>query len=209
MLSSTKPDFDRSEREATRLLLYQNNINSLSVDVQSLRYDKRIIFDSIQNYCAIVNEDISKFDIKDILQDGCTLIADDVYIVLYNDDVSLLSPERLNWTLAHEVGHIYLGHTQNGRKEEIEAHWFAAQLLMPEYVIRHMKQRFGFINIEDLIACFNVSIDAAINRLRSIARKRTRELLPDEEKVLARYMPFIDDYYELKEREIYDFVMGG
>lgn len=209
MLSSTKPDFDRSEREATRLLLYQNNINSLSVDVQSLRYDKRIIFDSIQNYCAIVNEDISKFDIKDILQDGCTLIADDVYIVLYNDEVSLLSPERLNWTLAHEVGHIYLGHTQNGRKEEIEAHWFAAQLLMPEYVIRHMKQRFGFINIEDLIACFNVSIDAAINRLRSIARKRTRELLPDEEKVLARYMPFIDDYYELKEREIYDFVMGG
>lgn len=209
MLSSTKPDFDRSEREATRLLLYQNNINSLSVDVQSLRYDKRIIFDSIQNYCAIVNEDISKFDIKDILQDGCTLIADDVYIVLYNDEVSLLSPERLNWTLAHEVGHIYLGHTQNGRKEEIEAHWFAAQLLMPEYVIRHMKQRFGFINIEDLIACFNVSIDAAINRLRSIARKRTRELLPDEEKVLARYMLFIDDYYELKEREIYDFVMGG
>lgn len=209
MYSSCKPNFDRCEREATKLLLFQDNIGSLNIDILNLHYDRTIIFDSIQNYCETVNEDIIKFNTDDILKDGCTLIVDDIFIVLYNEDVSWLSPERLNWTLAHEIGHIYLGHTKNGKIEEIEANWFAAQLLMPEYVIRYMQKLLGALGPEDLSFCFNVSIDAAVNRLKSVSKKRCRELLPEERIMLDRYAPFIEDYCSFKNCIYYDLVLGG
>ena len=43
-----KPDFDRCEKVATRLLLKQD-IESLYVDVLKLKFEKSIFFDTIQN----------------------------------------------------------------------------------------------------------------------------------------------------------------
>lgn len=186
-----KPDFDRCEAEATRLLFNQSTIDTLNIDVRSLEYDKNIYFDSIQNYCTTVGIDINDFCIDGFLNDGCTIAFGDIYLILYNEDIN--NPERLNWTLAHEVGHIYMNHTQDGEKEEIEAHWFAAQLLMPEYAIRYMEQKLGSVCQLDLLLCFNVSRDAASYRLKSLSRKYHREPKQQEKLVLYRFKQYLDD----------------
>lgn len=182
-----RPDFDKCEKTATRLLLNQS-IDNLFIDVKSLSYDKTIFFDSIQNYCRITKTPLSKFINNEVLCDGCTIIKKDIYIVLYNNNGC--NSYRLNWTLAHEVGHIYLGHTCDERTEEIEAHYFAAQLLMPEIVILDLAiQRHG-INAEQISDYFHVSYTAACKRVDTINNKYKHCKDFEEQQLLQKFKRF-------------------
>ena len=168
----SKPDFEKCTQLATELL-YKQNIQDRTLDIRNLKYDKTIIFESIQNYCLLTHTPLSTFisDEKQTLKDGCTLVDKDnnLYVVLYNDEITYY--EHLNWTLAHEIGHIYLGHTKDNELEEIEAHFFAAQLFMPEYSIFMMSKEYGTITPETLSEIFGVSPEAAWKRLRTMNRK--------------------------------------
>lgn len=179
-----KPDFDKCEKEATRLLLRQD-IRTLYIEPRKLIYDKQIVFDTIQNYCKITGENI--FELPggySALSDGCVLEIRGVYIILYNEEATA-HIERLNWTLAHEIGHIYLGHKSDGATEEIEAHWFAAQLLMPEPIIYSIRPRVDHLNSNDLQGYFHVSYEAAQKRVSSLNRKWAH-LNGSEEKLLVQ-----------------------
>jgi Zn-dependent peptidase ImmA (M78 family) len=92
------------------------------------------------------------------------------------------SPKRQMFTVAHELGHIILGHKKkfdvfyrqqthefNGSddaKDEKEANYFAASLLMPKELV----QKFWEIHhdIELLAAYFGVSRSAAYWRLKNL-----------------------------------------
>lgn len=184
-----KPDFDRCEKVATRLLLKQD-IESLYVDVLKLKFEKSIFFNTIQNYCAITGARVLDLPggIK-ALSDGCTLKKQGTFLVLCNQD-ALSNRERLNWTLAHEVGHIYLGHETDGETEEIEAHWFAAQLLMQENVLRDMAHINNGLDVWEVSEYFRVSFTAAQKRIHSLTKKCMWFSGEEEIRLLERYRPF-------------------
>ena len=74
---------------------------------------------------------------------------------------------RRRFTIAHEIGHLLLEHTCNGREEgthnEQEANIFAAELLMPASAI---KKDFKITpNIEDLSKLYRVSAESLSIRL--------------------------------------------
>jgi hypothetical protein len=75
-------------------------------------------------------------------QDALTSYDSDIdqYLTIYNnDDHAMKSPGRLRWTLAHELGHITLGHLrieEDYERFEQEADYFAAMLLAYPAVIR-------------------------------------------------------------------------
>ncbi|WP_421292117.1 ImmA/IrrE family metallo-endopeptidase [Aeromonas veronii] len=92
-------------------------------------------------------------------------------------------PNRQRFTIAHEIGHHLLGHTQNGRclrdgpgnystninySIEAEANEFAAQLLMPEEAVRILIERRGVTNVTELANAFNVSEAAMYYRLKNL-----------------------------------------
>ena len=166
------PNFEKCTALATELL-YNQNIKNRILDIQKLDYGERnIIFDTIQNYASIVNLPLSRFlsEKNKILKDGCTIVIDkNTYLVLYNGEINYW--EHLNWTLAHEIGHIYLEHREDGEIEEIEAHYFAAQLFMPEYSILMMKKEHGEISESDLIEIFGVSPKAASKRIETMKKR--------------------------------------
>jgi len=75
--------------------------------------------------------------------------GDNNYLIVYDERID--NRHRIRWTLAHEIGHIVLGHlvhfdvTALNRRGltkkqygvlEVEAHWFAAELLSPKPVIK-------------------------------------------------------------------------
>jgi Zn-dependent peptidase ImmA (M78 family) len=80
-------------------------------------------------------------------------------------------PHRQRFTVAHEIGHLLLGHTGknfildlNSKKpEEVEANQFAAELLMPLEMIKNdLKNKR---NAKDIARMYNVSEEAVWWRL--------------------------------------------
>lgn len=202
-----KPNFERCTSVATELL-YKQNIEYRILDIRNLNYDKTIIFDSIQSYCILTKTPITYFisNENQILRDGCTIYdsVNNIYIVLYNDMVCNF--EHLNWTLAHEIGHIYLGHKQDGPLEEIEAHFFAAQLFMPEHSIYMMSKEHGKINKYDLIEIFGVSEEAAEKRIKTMKRKTCFRATKIDREIWNIQKKRVDLYYScLKDRDDYRF----
>lgn len=106
--------------------------------------------------------------------------GNDDYLIVYDERVD--NSQRIRWTLAHEIGHIVMGHlvdfgaTALNRRGltkdeygvlEVEAHWFASDLLAPKTIIR----RFDFNDDEQGIALIcDISKDAAERRLKEIKR---------------------------------------
>ena len=191
-----KPDFSRCTAKATELL-YEQDVSGRILNIQELKYDKDIIFDTIQSYCQLTRIPISYFisPYNDILKDGCTIYDRDTgyYVVLYNADI--LHFAHRNWTLAHEVGHIYLGHEKDESIEEIEAHFFASQLFMPEYTLRMMAENYGSVDARALTEIFGVSYEAATKRINTMKKKFCISATEKDIKIWENQRERIDMYY--------------
>lgn len=196
-----KPNFSLCVDLATKLLAKQT-LTSTKINIMDLNYDKNIIFDTIQNYCKLTGASIDNYiDNDKLLSEGCciTVPEHDLYIILYNDKDQ--SKEHLNWTLAHEIGHIYCGHKKDSRIEEIEAHFFAAQLLMPEYTIYKMSQ-LGTVSTEDIYLLFNVSITAANKRIITLNKRYSINCGEFDKKVWDMMKSTVEQYYKLDDYNI-------
>lgn len=184
-------DILRAEEEARKLLLAQNPA-AIPVRVERLRLPAPVLFDSVESFCRVTNTTVDRLDEgSGCLRDGCTVIARrggrPLYLVLYNEKEKNL--RRRSFTLAHEVGHILLGHTQDGDKEEREANAFAAELLMPRALARELRRRLGNPPDVDreLARIFATSLTVARLRLQGM-REASAEL---EERLLKRYGPLL------------------
>jgi len=147
--------------------------------------------------------DRDKADAKTIIQRGTN-----EYLIVYDDRVD--NPQRIRWTLAHEIGHIIMGHllefdatalNRRGLTEkehgvlEVEAHWFAAELLAPETII----SRFNFHdNPQGISLICDISKDAAEKRLKQI-RKIDYRYSPSESRILRNFYKHLvqGDFYQV------------
>jgi len=152
---------------------------------------------SIQEYCQLTQMPLSAFinDSPSSIKDGCCLKVKKhgINVVLY--DASNINFERRNWSLAHEVGHVYLDHTEDGEIEEIEAHYFASQLFMPEFTLYMMKKNYGEFDAEDLAEIFGVSYSAAKKRLNSFKRMAMVNASKRDMAIWERQKEKIDLYF--------------
>ena len=123
---------------ATELLLSQPRL-SLQIDPRELRYDRQIIFETIESYCCVTNQVRAEL-VTAGSPDGITLRHEALNIVIYNEKAP---PSRRAFTLAHEVGHIYLDHSSDDRENERQANLFAAALLAPRVLVREISQVCG------------------------------------------------------------------
>lgn len=166
---------------ANSVLLAQRTLK-LVQNVPKMQFaDREIIIDTIQNYAKLTGlpANILLHDRRSPLRDGLKIHRQgtNLYIVLYNEDIVM--PERLRFTLAHEIGHIFLGHTCDGDAEESEANAFAAQLLMPWFTVKMLHCNY-FANADNVSAMFGVSVTAADRRLREV--RNSHHVLTDADK---------------------------
>ena len=76
------------------------------------------------------------------------------YIICYND---LKDEKTIRFTLAHELGHIRLGHTEDNETADREANCFARNLLCPVQLVRG----YSLSTAEDYVECFGISLPMA------------------------------------------------
>lgn len=94
-------------------------------------------------------------------------------IIFYNQNEV---EHRIRFGIMHEFGHYILGHKFNLKendplyhKQELEANCFAAQMLMPEQLLRECRCRGRNVSVDYIVQSFNVSKDAASKRKRTLA----------------------------------------
>lgn len=131
---------------------------------------------------------------------GLTFYIRDQPVILYNDAES---PQRIRFTIGHELGHIVLGHVRPGEYTrqnrdpqpgddpvEQAANRFAADLLAPACVLWGL----GLHRAEDIAQVCRISIQAARFRAErmEILYQRNKFLLhPLERAVYQKFEPFL------------------
>lgn len=188
-----KPDFEKAQNAATDLLL-QQNISGLYVDVRKFSFDRPIKIDSLQNYARITKRPVTDFTCDKI--SGCCLVKHPrCSIILYDENE--MNECRKHWGITHEIGHVYLGHKQDRGVDEVEAHYFAAQIVMPECVIQEIINYFGPISARDICAYFNASYESAQKRIETLSKRGVHRSWKDRDKqLLEKFKPYIHHYRE-------------
>ena len=132
-------------------------------------------------------------------ESGATLVQNEQWYIVY-DDTQI--KQRCRFTIAHELGHILLGHTlKNGRyartfdtskpEEETEADMFAARLLAPACVLWALDLH----NPEEISHVCNISHSAAevrADRMEILYRRNKFLTHPLERQVYKNFEKFIN-----------------
>lgn len=183
-----KPDFDKAQNAATKLLLKQD-ITSLFIDVRNFSLPEAVFIESMQNFCDVTGFPISKLN-NEHIDGACLLKQGKARIILYDD--SIVNNSRKHWGIAHELGHVFLNHTNDNRESEIEAHFFAAQLIAPEIVLLELCKRKGSLFGCDLPAYFNISYEAAAKRIATLSHRSTYNYADIDRQLLQKFTPIIN-----------------
>lgn len=177
------PNFEKAQSLATALLLKQR-FSNLKIDVREFVFDLNITIDTIQHYASVVGKDVSDFSCDEI--SGCCVVKlrGEVHIILYDDRES--NEERKHWGIVHEVGHIYMEHNSDDRISEIEASFFAAQIVMPEIVLYKFSEIHGKITVYDIMEVFNASFTSAGKRIDTFNKRGVYSSNEDDMELLRK-----------------------
>ena len=188
--NSKKSYFDT--RDAAWQFLIDNNVRSYPLDLQ------RVVN---QNGWKVLNKrsyilrhpTLRKYAKR---SEGLTIELNGSYIILIDAEGS--SVQRNRFTIAHEIGHIYLQHvgTKNVTIEK-EANMFASRILMPMLLIKELDLKTA----EELSKLCNVSLQAATYRIKRYSQIKDREKFytsPLERQVHEQLKQFIEQQKEKK-----------
>lgn len=180
----------KNVRNAAWQVLIDYNVNKLPIKVTDIVKKSNI---------KLLNNSDCKFLKNNQL--GVSIHIDNDWYIIIDDTMKI---ERIRFTIAHELGHIFLGHesllhrTPNSifiekPEEETEADMFAARLLAPACVLWGLDLHTP----EEIAKVCNISYTAAIYRANrmEILYKRNMFLTSNLEKqVYSNFSEFINNY---------------
>lgn len=136
------------------------------------------------------------------------------FIIFYNQN----EPNyRVRFSIMHEYAHYILGHKMNLSEndnlyhtQELEANCFAAQLLMPEQLLRECSKRGKTLSKQFIQNSFDVSDDAADKRIKTLANTtyewRSREEKEFDDIIILKYSQKLDEIApKTKYNDYYDY----
>lgn len=175
----------KNARNASWQCLIDYNMNSLPVKVSRIAKQADIVL--LKN---------SAVNLLSENESGITLMQDDKLYIVYADEQS---PQRCRFTIAHELGHIFLGHlfSKDGNgfattdEAEHSANVFARDLLAPACVLHelHATNAAAIANLCD------ISLEAATyraERMAELERRNAFYLHPLERQVKEQFAEFIN-----------------
>lgn len=181
----------KNARNASWQCLIDYKVNSLPVKVSQIakQSDITLLKNSVANLLS-KNES------------GTTLIQNDKLYIVYADEQS---PQRCRFTIAHELGHIFLGHLfktdGNGflitDDAEHSANVFARDLLAPACVLHELRA----LTSAAIANLCNISLEAATyraERMAELERRNAFYLHPLEKQVKEQFAEFISEFLNKK-----------
>lgn len=196
-MTDFKPNFSKAYIAANELLVSGEGIDSFPFSIKDC-----IIKNTDINTCSY-NKAKNKYGIDISVWGSESAIIQEYQgqsIIFYNSNNS---KPHVVFSMAHELGHHQLDHCANleiddplYKKQEIEANYFAAQLLMPDQIINVMKYRGKKITISFLKETFGVSDEAAKRRIEALSKLNSAFKKKEEKEyddiIELRYKGFVD-----------------
>lgn len=177
----------KNARNASWQCILDFKINKLPVMITD-------IIKKSNNIKLLKNSDI------DILADGesgKTICENDCFFIIYKDTEN---SKRCRFTIAHELGHIFLGHLLINTPQyrtfkiqndtESQANVFARDLLAPACVLHELQ----VLSAAEISKLCNISLEAATyraERMKELENKNAWYLHPLEEQVYKQFESFI------------------
>lgn len=191
-----KPNFSAAYSKANEILATSNVISTFPYSPFDLVREQMGI------PCKSYQFALSKYglDVRDLGSESA--IVTEIggrYIIFYDKE----KPEgHIKFSILHELGHPANGHDLSTKdmdtyqKYEVETNYFAAQLLMPEQLIREFQKRGKKITVSFLTQTFGVSITAAQKRIETLAKTsaewRNRQEREYDDIILLRHESFVN-----------------
>lgn len=158
------------EKAIDTLIEYGTNSLPISVKKISNNLPIKILFNTYSHLIRHQGFTYSEVCRAYKSEDGAAILNGDTYCILYNDMDR--SSQRIRFTLAHELGHIILGHLEFDAclcrlsdyeydVLEKEANQFASQLLSPEPLIYDILKTSHSISTSQIHSIFDISYQSA------------------------------------------------
>ena len=190
-----KPRFAKAHSKANELLVASSVITTFPFSPIKLVKERTSFVCRTYAKAQKYGVDMSRFG-----SESAVIVSLNGKAIIFYDDSK---PEaHVNFSILHEMGHPLLGHDPHvkDREEyaqyEVETNWFAAQLLMPEQLLREMITRGAQVSPSFLQSNFGVSDAAARKRLETLAKTnaewRSREEKEFDDIILQKFAPFLD-----------------
>ena len=158
-------DFDNITSKAYETLIIQETL-FFPLDIFNIKLNKDII---IISFDEMANRSNTNYETIKELADGADAFKRDygeMTFIIYDNRIK--SNGRKRWSIAHEYGHIVLKHKKQCGQNEVEANFFAANLLLPQCVLKELVSKREDITKDYLQNKFSISEEAAEKYLSRI-----------------------------------------
>lgn len=198
----------KKTRNAAWEIMIDFNIKSLPVQVQKLCSDMGIDVFNYQSGAELIK--ILKLERNAQDNDGFAVKVNSKYIIFYDDTVKPRGRSR--FTVAHELGHIVLGHMESDNisyrnratmwnkgehspinELESQANIFASRLLAPAFILHELH----IDTVNKMMTLTGLSRQASLIRLQRMSALEQRNKFyshPLERKLKEQFEFFINDY---------------
>jgi len=178
----------KNVRDASWQVLIKFKVKELPVDTIKIASETNIV--------TLKNSEVNEMDEN---ESGISYFYNGKWYIIYDDT---MPKERIRFTVAHEIGHIFLGHeligqhrrTFNPNKPQIEtqADIFASRLLAPACVLWGL----GVTTAEEIMQLCGISYQAAeirADRMRELYQRNKFLISPLERQVFEQFKDFINE----------------
>lgn len=207
MASNTKPNFSAAYSKANEILVKSRVISTFPFSPIGLVKEQSAIKCRTYKKARKYGVDITAFG-----SESATIFEYGGRQIIFYDDSKLMT--HVKYSILHELGHPLNNHDFSVTDKEIyggyevETNYFAAQLLMPEQVLREFANRGIRITKEFLMQHFEVSETAAKKRIETLAKTtvewRSRQEKEFDDVILFKFATFIDSICPPR-KNYYDF----
>lgn len=190
-------DYKRARDTAWRLLL-DSGVDRLPVSINSICKMVGVKLHAYTKAQRLLRQ--SELDFAAQQTDGFCLHLIGEYHIFFDDTLPV---SRQRFTIAHELGHITLGHIQEGERtiinrepssldapEEIQANQFAARLLAPACVLHELRV-FSPDRIAELCNISSAAAQIRAARMEVLEKRGKFYLSPLERAVREQFSDYI------------------
>lgn len=189
-----KPNFKKAQEEAYKVLIYQQHFSFPINPLQIKLRDCNVKIISLQEYSKKVNLNLNNLTMNGKFNDGYTYNIGNTFFIFYNDFID--TKERIVWTISHELGHIILKHKTQSNINEVEANFFAAQLLVPQCVLKQLIKNGVNLTPQYISSKFKISYDASKHCIENLKNVMDKDFTTEYDDIIINlFSPYIlNDY---------------